>query len=59
MTEIWQLPFDVIVAEVCKDEGLNDFREENHGGPQPIPQSCQQASTRIQNLKHNICLHFL
>lgn len=31
------LPLDIVVAEVSENEGLDDFREEDHYRPESIP----------------------
>lgn len=45
------VPLHIVVAEISKDERLNDFREKHHRRPETIAQSSQQATTGIQNLQ--------
>lgn len=33
---IYEIPLDIVVAEVGENEGLNDFREEDHYRPETI-----------------------
>jgi hypothetical protein len=46
------VPLHIVVAEICKDESLNDFGEKHHRRPQTIAQSSQQTATSIQNLQN-------
>jgi len=48
------VPLHIVVAEICKDECLNNFGEKNHWGPQTIAQSSQQTAAGIQNLQSRV-----
>jgi hypothetical protein len=45
------VPLHIVIAEICKDERLDDFREKYHRRPQTIAQSSQQSAARIQDLQ--------
>jgi hypothetical protein len=48
------VPLHIVVAEICKDECLNNFGEKHHWRPQTIAQSSQQTASGVQNLQTRV-----
>jgi hypothetical protein len=48
------VPLHIVVAEIRKDECLNDFGKKNHWWPQTVAQSSQQTATSIQDLQNRV-----